>query len=255
MLEKLIDFIFAVLPQKTPSALQARNIKLVAHRGAHKYGVKENTLRGFEICLDHQIWGIEFDIRWTKDFEPILLHDINADHIFHRPDVIPNQLTILELKREVPEIPTLEEVVQKFGRKIHFMIELKECFSSHSLQTERLMEVLAPLQPVKNYHLLSLNPEELLSLSAIAKEALIGISTFNTKKISKVVISNSLGGHCGHYLLLNQKMQRQHEASQQKVGTGYISSKNSLYREIRRGVEWIFTDKPFEIQNELDNLV
>jgi glycerophosphoryl diester phosphodiesterase len=255
VLEKLIDFIFSVLPQKTPSFLQARNAKLVAHRGARKYGIKENTLKGFESCIDHQVWGIEFDIRWTKDYEPILLHDINANHIFHRPDIIPNQLTILELKKEIPEIPTLEEVVQKFGQKIHFMIELKECFSSHSIQTERLMQVLSPLQAINNYHLLSLNPEELLSLSKIPKEALIGISTFNTKEISKIVMNNSLGGHCGHYLLLSKQMQKLHEASQQKVGTGYVSSRNSLYREIQRGVEWIFTNNPFEIQNELNKVI
>ena len=255
LLEKLIDFIFSILPQKTPRLVKAGKVNLVAHRGAHKYGVRENTLKGFEICIEHQIWGIEFDIRWTKDFEPILLHDTTASHIFQRPDIIPSQLTISELKNELPEIPTLDEVVKQFGHSIHFMIELKECFSSQSLQTKRLMQVLAPLQPVENYHLLSLNPKELLSLTSIPKQALIGISTFNTKEISKIVINNSLGGHCGHYLLLNSKMQKRHEALRQKIGTGYISSKNSLYREIQRGVEWVFTDKPFEIQNELNRII
>ncbi len=255
MLEKFVDFIFSVLPQRTPSPLLARNVQLVAHRGAHKYGIKENTLKGFEICIDHQIWGIEFDIRWTKDHEPILLHDINAKHIFHRPDIIPNQLTIFELKKELPEIPTLEEVVQKFGQKIHFMIELKECFSSHSLQIERLMQVLSPLQPINDYHFLSLHPKELLSFLKTPKEAMIGVSILNTRTISKAVTANSMGGHCGHYLLLNKKMQKKHEAFKQKVGTGYVSSRNSLYREIQRGVEWIFTNNPIEIQNELNNVI
>lgn len=255
MLEKLVDLIFSILLQRTPSLLEARNVKLIAHRGAHKYKFRENTLKGFEICINHKLWGIEFDIRWTKDYEPILLHDNNASHIFHRPDVIPDQLTIFELKKEIPEIPTLEEVVQKHGQKIHFMIELKGGFSSQSQQIERLMEVLSPLQPIRDYHLLSLNPQELLSVSEVTKEAMIGISILNTKAISQFVIANSLGGHCGQYLLLNRNLQRQHEIFHQKVGTGYISSKNSLYREINRGVEWIYTNNPIEIQNELDKII
>ena len=58
-------------------------------------------MKGFEICINHKLWGIEFDIRWTKDYEPILLHDNNAEHIFNRPDVIPSQLTIFELKKSL----------------------------------------------------------------------------------------------------------------------------------------------------------
>ena len=255
VLEKLTDLIFSIIPRKIPSPKQVSRVHLVAHRGAQKYGVKENSLKGFEICIAQKIWGIEFDVRWTKDHEPVLLHDVNAEHIFGRPDIIPSQLTIRELKKEIPEIPTFEEVVKKYGRKIHFMIELKECFSSQSLQTERLMQLLSPLRPVRDYHLLSLNPLELLSLAKIPKEALLGISFKNTKTISKIVIDNALGGHCGHYLLLNKKMQKRHEAIDQKIGTGYISSRNSLYREINRGVEWIFSNDPIEMQQELDKLI
>ncbi len=254
LLQNLIDFIFRLLPQAAPSRRQSKYAKLVAHRGAHQYGVKENTLKGFELCIEHHIWGIEFDIRWTKDHEPILLHDNNAGHVFDRPDVFPAQLTLSALKKEIPAIPTLAEVVQKFGGKIHFMIELKECFSSHSGQIRRLMEVLTPLQPIEDYHILSLRPAELLALREIPKAAMIGISFVNTREIANIVTAHSMGGHCGFYLFLNQKIKKQHDLAGRKTGVGYVASRNSLYREINRDIEWIYTNQPFEMQDILNEL-
>jgi len=33
------------------------------------------------------------------------------------------------------------------------------------------------------------------------------------------------------------------------VGTAYIKSRNSLFRELNRGVEWIFSNNAIEIQS------
>jgi len=38
----------------------------------------------------------------------------------------------------------------------------------------------------------------------------------------------------------------------QMVGTAYIKSKNSLFRELNRGVEWVFSNNAIEIQSIRD---
>ena len=40
-----------------------------------------------------------------------------------------------------------------------------------------------------------------------------------------------------------------HKMENQKVGTAYIKSKNSLFRELNRGVEWVFSNNAIEIQS------
>jgi glycerophosphoryl diester phosphodiesterase len=45
-----------------------------------------------------------------------------------------------------------------------------------------------------------------------------------------------------------------HRKNGQPVGTGYPASKNCLYREINRGVEWIFSNNAGELQGIANKL-
>jgi hypothetical protein len=50
------------------------------------------------------------------------------------------------------------------------------------------------------------------------------------------------------YLLLSAKLIRQHHQRGQKLGCGFASSRNCLYREINRGVDWIFTNHALRLE-------
>ena len=39
------------------------------------------------------------------------------------------------------------------------------------------------------------------------------------------------------------------------MATGYVNSKNCLFRELNRGVEWIFSDNAVELQKMVDQLL
>ena len=45
-----------------------------------------------------------------------------------------------------------------------------------------------------------------------------------------------------------------HRAAGQEVGTGMIASKRCLFREINRGVKWIFSNSAVELQAVLTGL-
>ena len=71
------DVIFAIIPQKTPTKENLRNCKIVSHRGQHdNIKILENTFKAFDNALQNKgISGIEFDFRWTKDIQPVVIHD------------------------------------------------------------------------------------------------------------------------------------------------------------------------------------
>jgi glycerophosphoryl diester phosphodiesterase len=63
-------------------ALQASNRKpiLVGHRGACGLA-PENTLAAFQVAVDLEIDGVEFDVQLTKDGHPIVFHDDRVQRV------------------------------------------------------------------------------------------------------------------------------------------------------------------------------
>jgi glycerophosphoryl diester phosphodiesterase len=41
----------------------------------------------------------------------------------------------------------------------------------------------------------------------------------------------------------------------QNLATGYVNSKNCLFRELNRGVEWIFSDNAVALQKIVNQLL
>ena len=65
-------------------------------------------------------------------------------------------------------------------------------------------------------------------------------------------------GNDTHYFLIGNKVVRRHLKSGQNIGVGYPRSKNSLFRELNRSVEWIFSNDAVSLnsifQTELKKL-
>jgi glycerophosphoryl diester phosphodiesterase len=48
---------------------------------------------------------------------------------------------------------------------------------------------------------------------------------------------------------------KKHQTQNQRIGTGYIHSKNCLFRELNRGVEWIFSNHAVKLQSMCNSLL
>jgi glycerophosphoryl diester phosphodiesterase len=48
---------------------------------------------------------------------------------------------------------------------------------------------------------------------------------------------------------------KKHRKLKQKLATGYVNSKNCLFRELNRDVEWIFSDNAVELQQIVNQLL
>jgi len=252
-LMQICDSIFSIVPQKAPTLENLSKCKIISHRGQHdNITVYENTLSAFDHALETEgIWGIELDFRWTKDLHPVVAHDPDLLRLFGSNLKI-SETTLAELKQYCPQVPTLEEVLLRYGGRLHLMVEAKE---EHYPQPEKqnmiLKDLFAPLMPREDFHLLSLDPEMLVLVKFVDTSAKIPVAVFNAKTLSKISLNEKYAGLGGHYLLLHKKIVKQHLDCGQKIGVGYPKSKNNLFREINRGVEWIFCNDAVEVSGIL----
>jgi len=215
----------------------------VAHRGFHSCNRTENTLAAFDACVNTGIWGIEFDVQWTVDGIPVVLHDVDAGRVFGRSDIRIAEISVRQLAQRCREIPTLEMILGCYPGKLHLMIEIKAAtFESRHAQT--LKSLLAHFEPGRDYHLLALEPQVFDYLHMFPPTALIPVAEFNTATICSLALRHGYGGVAGHYALLSASMRGALRQQGIDHGTGFIASGNVLRREIARGTEWIFTDRP-----------
>jgi len=248
-LERIIDGFYAVWPQPFPGNERLKQCKIVSHRGEYdNQTVFENTRSAFDRACDAEVWGLEFDIRWTKDLHPVVIHDPDFKRVFN-VDLKVGDIKLEVLRARCPQVPLLSEVLQNYGRKLHLMVEIKaETYPDPNRQNQILEDCFATLQPRTDYHLISLAPEMFELITFVPASTFMPIAMWDITRFSNLALEREMRGLAGHYFLLNHSILSKHRASGQKVGTGYPRSKNCLFREINRGVEWIFSNNAAELQ-------
>lgn len=245
----VVDSLFAALPQPKPEKAALEACRVISHRGEHdNKSVKENTMAAFAQATDSGVWGIECDIRFTADHVPVICHDPSTARVFgidHRVD----ELTFDQLRRALPDVPSLEEVIATYGKRNHLMLEIKsEPWPESTLRRNRLRDLLAPLTPCDDYHLLSLEPAMFSRVDFAPNESFLPVAELNVKTMSELSLARGYAGIGGHFFLLNNTLRDRHAAKGQQLGTGFPHSRNALFRELNRGIEWIFTNNAVEIQ-------
>jgi len=244
----LSDRIFSVLPQKIPNKTQLEACRLVSHRGERdNINIFENTFSAFDPIIEKGIWGIEFDVRWTKDLVPIVIHDENAQRVFGK-DVGIAEHTWEEIQKRVPEIPSLQNLIARYGKRCHLMIELKsEHYPDIKKQKAILKELLSPLRPAEDFHIIALDIALFTYVDFLPFSALLPVSTTNAAQLSPLSLHNNWGGITGHYLFMTQDLIKKHHDAQQKVGSGFANSEKVLFREINKNVDWVFSNSALQM--------
>jgi glycerophosphoryl diester phosphodiesterase len=247
--QRLADVWFMSIPRRQPSSQALLECKIISHRGEHdNRQVKENTMAAFARVAEAGGWGIELDVRWTRDLQPVVIHDPNTARVFGI-DLEVAAVDLHELRQRVPEIPTLEEVVARFGGNIHLMVELKhDELDVVADKAERLDKIFATLTAGEDYHFLALQLDLFKLVEFAGDKACLPVAELNLGNISDDALTRDLGGVCGQYLLLNQGLIQRHHQRRQKLGTGFVESRFCFYRELNRGVDWIFTNHALKLE-------
>lgn len=252
---KACDLWYAMLPQPEPSLEALEKVKIISHRGIRdNQTVFENSFAAFDALAGLPIWGIEFDIRWTKDLWPVVFHDPCLTRLYGDSHQI-SDFSLFELQTAYPDIPTLKSLAMRYGERYHLTIELKYGhWPEMKKQQQRLLEALGNLKPRVNFHLMSFDIELLTQLDQVPSDALLGIMHSNPSDMRAAVNEHQWAGLGGHYMVLRQKHIDEAHQHNRLVATGFPVSKNSLYREINRGVDWVFVDDAVATCKQLNKL-
>jgi len=249
LFHRVVDDIYARRTQPRPSRQRLQDAKIVSHRGEHVgTELRENTLAAFDRAVAGGVWGIEFDVRWTKDLQPVVCHDPNLRRVFGLCLEI-RHTALADLRTACPLVPTLAEVVDRYGRRVHLMIEVKEEPYPDPVRQNRILRgLLQSVRPQTDFHVLSLAPRMLDLIEVVPKTACMPVARLNLSRLSRLVVRERMAAVAGHYLFVTPKTIRRHHLLGQRVATGYIRSQNCLFREINRGVDWIFSNHAAGLQ-------
>jgi glycerophosphoryl diester phosphodiesterase len=246
---RLVDRVYRRWPRPAPPRRLLRDCRIVSHRGEHDNHRRfENTLEAFDAAIDAGVWGIELDVRWTRDLVPVVFHDPDTRRLFNVSADI-GQMALAELKKRFPLIPTLAAVVDRYGGRSHLMMELKpESYPAPSIQSRRMKRLLRHLVPGTDFHLMGLQPDLFGHFGSLPAQAFLPIARIRIDRVSRMAAAHGWGGVAGHYLLATQDILARHHGLGQGIGTGFADSRRCLFREVTRGVDWVFSNRAVDMQ-------
>lgn len=146
-------------------------IKLIAHRGNDKYSYDENSKDAILNALNKDyIYGVEFDIRITKDKKFVIHHNSTINLSSNGSGFIKNK-TLKELKKlkfgkNKYKISTLDELlkaIKNINSKKIILIEIKEEFNYSKKELIKLVLILKKYKSL-NIYICSFNYKLLLKL-------------------------------------------------------------------------------------------
>lgn len=250
LLSHTAELALACWPRRAPSAAQLARARIVAHRGERDdRAVRENTFAAFDPVVDAGVAAIEFDIRYTHDDEPVVVHDADLKRVFGLPDVIADT-PWATLRRRAPQLPHLADLVERYAGRSHLMVEIKTRGAARAEQ--RLVDRLAGLIPARDYHLLALDTALFAGARTLPAACHLPVAKLNLSRLANWALAHDCAGLAGPHLLLRSADIQRLQAERPFLGAGFVSRPRVLMREIARGIEWIFTNQPLRLQHALD---
>jgi glycerophosphoryl diester phosphodiesterase len=138
-------------------------------------------------------------VRWTRDLHPVVIHDPSTGRVFGK-DLNVADVSLEQLRGQIPELPTLEEVVEEFGGSTHLMVELKrDRLDRDEAKAARLAEIFSSLQAGRDFHFLALQAELFNAAVFAGNASCVLVAELDVDKLSRQVIDHGYGGFCGHY--------------------------------------------------------
>ncbi len=247
----LVDTWHRVIPRRPLSAQQIRDVRIISHRGERTTQIAENTFAAFDPLTD-KVWGLECDVRYSRDGVPMVFHDPDLARIYGCNDQLCT-LDAAEMRRRFPTTPTLAELVSRYGGRLHLMLEFKaEMRLQPEAQLRATREALGTLKPGRDYHLMSLDCPTLDWMSqGFDPSALVPIARSNVEQMSAYARDQACAGLAGHYALLSRRRNQTHRALGQWVGVGFPDSINALRFAVQQGATHIFTNQALAVQSML----
>lgn len=182
-----IVFLLLIKPSSKKRGIMERykGVKF-AHRGLHDSEKPENSLAAFAAAVECG-YGIELDVRLSKDGELVVFHDDTLDRVSDatgRVDAMTaEELSRVRLKGTDEYVPTFREVLEIVDGRIPLLVEIKEDIGKYGV-TKKTAQML------KEYHgeyiVESFNPFALEYFGTLMPEVARGFLCTNYLKNPKM---------------------------------------------------------------------
>ena len=121
-------YLFLIAPKNKKEMNKFKTV-MYAHRGLHNDERAENSMSAFKAAVDGG-YGIELDIRLSKDGKLVVFHDDTLDRVCGREgkviDFIADELATFKLSGTNDGIPLFSDVLSLVDGKIPLLVEIKE---------------------------------------------------------------------------------------------------------------------------------
>ena len=159
-------FLFLIAPKNRREMKEFKSV-YYAHRGLHNAERAENSMSAFRAAVEAG-FGIELDVRLSKDGRLVVFHDDTLDRVCGREgrvdDFTAEELATFRLSGTEDGIPLFTDVLAVVDGKIPLLVEIKENVGNSAVSKEAC-RILADYKG--RYIVESFNP---LSLRTVKEE-------------------------------------------------------------------------------------
>lgn len=237
---------------------------IFAHRGASAHA-PENTLAAFKLAASLHADGVEFDIKFTKDKEIIIIHDATVERTTTGKGKV-KDLTCEEIQRldidnsfseqfHGEKIPRLIDVLNVLPESLLFNIEITNYTTIFDGLASAVAKMVQELGIGERVLFSSFNPFNLISTKRVAPEipvALLALpgnaGSFNRSRLMRGVAPNYINPYFSD--IVDQFVEKQHQ-NNRKVIAWTVNDVNEIIRLFDQGVDGIITDDPSLVRKVL----
>lgn len=223
----------------------ADNVQIIAHRGYHLSKL-ENTYESFEDAYQRGYKYVEFDIHFTKDFLPVILHENALDNQSDTTGSI-NDMYFSDVQNinliGGYKIPSFEIALQRFyGKFLTFIIDMKEPCSDSGLIN--LASLIKKYDAYTKTIITCTNPEKLLKLKKIDKNLILGNNGVNFEDDLNECLNQKNKHVTVYYPQLDKHLCFIAKANGIKVFAYPPNSQQQMLQSLSYDIDGIMTDNP-----------
>ncbi len=229
--------------------------KIIAHRGASA-DAPENTMAAFQLAMDQNADGIELDVMLTKDQELVVIHDDAVDRTTNGTGSV-RQMTLEQLRSldagEGQTIPTLAEVLERFGGKLLINIELKNYATIFDSLPLKVADLLEHYNAVDSVIVSSFNPFNLPRIKRRLPEVKLGLLTDKNKARHWLWRLFKFDALHPYYSDVDQVLVAAVHARNRQVNVWTVDAPAEIRRLAALNVDAIITNRPQQTREILES--
>jgi len=229
---------------------------VIAHRGASGV-LPENTLPAFALAIEQRADMIETDLHRTRDGAIVITHDEDLAGLGGRGEIA--DATLAELRSldagGGERVPTIDELLDGFGRRIAFNLELKRGAAAFYEGMEAAALAAVDARGLQERTLFSSFYDPVLArLRALAPAARVGLLLSRRYPQDAVARARALGAEALHpeaVLVDEAFVDAAHEAGL-AVYVFTVDDPAEMRRLLAIGVDGLFTNHPDRMRQIMD---